>query len=190
MLVLIIGGSGSGKSAYAENYIAGIPGMERKYYLATMKVYDKEAEKRVLKHREMRSGKGFYTIEQCCDIQLASQSMDAWERENCEETKPDQRAALLECMSNLVANEMFREDKICPGALVEEKILREIRMLENTVGALVIVTNNVFEDGTEYDGTTMEYIRTLGAVNEKLSDRARQVIEVVAGIPVLLKEEK
>lgn len=46
MMVLIIGGSGSGKSAYAEEYIGRIAGKGNKYYLATMQVFDEEGKKR------------------------------------------------------------------------------------------------------------------------------------------------
>ena len=45
MMVLIIGGSGSGKSAYAEEYIGRIAGKGNKYYLATMQVFDEERKR-------------------------------------------------------------------------------------------------------------------------------------------------
>ena len=40
MVYLIIGGSGSGKSAYAEQLMECFTGVTEKYYLATMKIYD------------------------------------------------------------------------------------------------------------------------------------------------------
>ena len=46
MMVLIIGGSGSGKSAYAEEYIGRIAGKGNKYYLATMQVLTRKERKR------------------------------------------------------------------------------------------------------------------------------------------------
>lgn len=49
MMVLIIGGSGSGKSAYAEEYIGRIAGKGNKYYLATMQFFDEEGKKKVCK---------------------------------------------------------------------------------------------------------------------------------------------
>ena len=53
---------------------------------------------------------------------------------------------------------------------------------------LVIVTNNVFEDGISYDAGTMAYLRALGRINAALVKRADRVVEVVVGIPVILKE--
>ena len=39
MITLVLGGSGSGKSAYAEHLLDG---KTNKYYIATMQVYDAE----------------------------------------------------------------------------------------------------------------------------------------------------
>ena len=55
---------------------------------------------------------------------------------------------------------------------------------------LVIVSNNVFEDGEIYDETTMAYIRAMGRINERLAAAADEVIEVIAGIPVVIKERQ
>ena len=62
MLHVVTGGSGSGKSEYAEKLIAE-SALHRRIYVATMMVWDDEGRKRVRRHREMRSGKGFITIE-------------------------------------------------------------------------------------------------------------------------------
>ncbi|MDE7428998.1 MAG: bifunctional adenosylcobinamide kinase/adenosylcobinamide-phosphate guanylyltransferase, partial [Lachnospiraceae bacterium] len=48
MMILVIGGSGSGKSSYAEE-VAGSVSEEdmKKYYLATMQIFDEEGRKKV-----------------------------------------------------------------------------------------------------------------------------------------------
>ena len=104
MITLITGGSGSGKSAYAEKYIchaSNEKGCREKYYIATMQVFDDEGQRKIDRHRRLRAGKGFITIEQPRDIKKAVEKLQS---ENCLKTG---RSALLECMSNLVANEMF-----------------------------------------------------------------------------------
>ena len=65
MLHLIIGGSGSGKSEYAENQAVLLSKKEdlSLYYIATMKPFGEEGKRRVERHRRLRSGKGFFTIE-------------------------------------------------------------------------------------------------------------------------------
>lgn len=178
MMTLIIGGSGSGKSAYAESYIDSISKGEKKYYLATMQVYDEEGQKKIKRHQMLRSGKGFWTIEQPTDIEKAVQSMDKGEK-----------VALLECMSNLTANELFSGEIPQAEELVIEKIVGGIQTLKE-VSQLVIVSNNVFEDGNVYDDTTLAYIRALGRINEKLAEMAEEVIEVVVGIPVVVKSRE
>jgi len=176
MMTLVIGGSGSGKSAYAEELLADY---REKYYLATMQICDEESGKKAERHRRLRQGKGFVTIEQPKDLLQASAHFSK------ENGKP--QAALLECMSNLVANEMFAGDGIRESARVADKILRETAQFAERLDELVIVSNNVFEDGILYDETTMEYLRALGAVNTGLAEIADRVIEVVVGIPVQIK---
>lgn len=57
MVTLVLGGSGSGKSAIAESMLEEIKDVEVKYYLATMQVYDEDAQRKVNRHRELRRGK-------------------------------------------------------------------------------------------------------------------------------------
>ena len=63
----------------------------------------------------------------------------------------------------------------------------DILDLADRLTALVVVTNNVFEDGVPYDETTLAYIRALGKINRNLAASAQEVWEVAAGIPVCLK---
>ena len=62
MLILVSGGSASGKSEFAEGLVTA-SGLETRAYLATMQVWDAESERRVERHRRMRAGKGFVTVE-------------------------------------------------------------------------------------------------------------------------------
>ena len=53
MFVVVYGGSGSGKSEFAEtltvDYCSGV-----KYYIATMQPFDDESYKKIDRHRRMR----------------------------------------------------------------------------------------------------------------------------------------
>lgn len=95
---------------------------------------------------------------------------------------------MLECMSNLTANEMFQGEEQVAEEIVTERILHGVAMLKGQVKHLVIVTNNVFEDGIVYEESTVKYIRAMGRINEKLAEQADRVVEVVVGIPVVVKE--
>lgn len=208
MITLITGGSGSGKSAYAEKYICRVSnenGYKEKYYIATMQVFDDEGQRKIDRHRRLRAGKGFITIEQPRDIQNAVSKLQS------ESSLKTGRSALLECMSNLVANEMFptvdasgiqaaeaekealddhenmKDYDTAQISRVSKKVLKEVSILSENVAELVIVTNNVFEDGVCYDESTMNYIKAMGIVNRGLAAMAESVVEVVAGIPVAVK---
>lgn len=193
MITLVTGGSGSGKSAYAESLLSSCEGI--KYYIATMQIYDAEGEKKVERHRKLRAGKGFLTIESPMNVgkirfACAGESEQAQYRQEAErkvQGSSEKKSALLECMSNLTANEMFTKDGMKSEEEVVEKIVSEIQTLSQKLDNLVIVTNNVFEDGVIYDAGTMEYLRALGRINAALARLADRVAEVVVGIPVELK---
>ena len=175
-MTLIIGGSGSGKSAYAEDYMVSISEDRKKYYIATMQIYDEEGKRKVERHRMLRGGKGFSTIEQPVDIGNAAGKLEDGDK-----------TALLECISNLTANEMFLEEVPGTEEVITEKIVGGIAVLNRELTHLVIVSNNVFEDGNVYDKTTMAYIRAMGRINQKLAEMADEVVEVVVGIPIVIK---
>ena len=195
MITLVTGGSGSGKSAYAEDVAVSAEGTE-KYYIATMQIYDAEGERKVERHRKLRAGKGFTTVESPWNVgqvvfptftEAKTVCIDCGAPEPIQK-KPGQRTALLECMSNLVANEMFSADGMRAEDAVVAKVVQDMELLAAKLDHLVIVTNNVFEDGISYDAGTMAYLRALGRINAALVKRADRVVEVVVGIPVILKE--
>ena len=92
MIHLVTGGSGSGKSAYAEQCILDFGGT-RRVYIATMQPFGAEGQARIARHRKMRAAKQFSTIE--CYTNLKEVELEPGSD------------VLLECMSNLTANEIF-----------------------------------------------------------------------------------
>lgn len=170
MLILITGGSGSGKSAFAEDTILSF-GEGKRYYIATMFPFDKESEKRVERHRKMRSGKGFETIE--CYTDLKNHDI------------PSDGIVLLECMSNLVANEMFQANGA--GEDTVSAVLDGICALYEKSRHLVIVTNEIFSESACYEGEMKKYQQFLGQINQTIAKMSDQVVEVVYGIPVYYK---
>lgn len=172
MIVLLTGGSKCGKSSLGEQLLQQFSG--KKYYLATMEPFGAEGERVVNRHRKMRAGKGFETIEQytrICQAQVAPGS-----------------GALLDCVGNLCANEMFSPDGQSRDGDVAERILADICQLAEKCSLLVLVTNQVGADGVLYAETTMDYIRTLGKLNQLLAEKADRVVELVYGIPVVWKD--
>ena len=194
MLILVTGGSGSGKSEYAEECAcaAGCPHM---YYIAAMICRDDESRERVRRHREMRSGKGFVTIERYTDLAgLRLPGHTCREPGGGSGSEGDgSRGAegvcvLLECLSNLTANEMFDKDGSGDGAA--EAVKAGIDSLLKQCDNLVVVTNEIFSDGMRYDSASETYRQVLAGINAYLASLADRVVEVVCGIPVILKDSQ
>ena len=173
MFLVINGGSGSGKSAYAEQCVLDFGPAER-IYIATMYPFDEECDRRIRRHREMRRQKQFSTLE--CYTGLKTADI------------PEDSVVLLECMSNLTANEMYQEGGA--GGQTVEEILAGICYLLKRVRHLVVVTNEIFSDGIDYDSETMRYQSYLGQINSEMGRMADQVTEVVYGIPITVKGER
>ncbi|MFT4105787.1 MAG: bifunctional adenosylcobinamide kinase/adenosylcobinamide-phosphate guanylyltransferase [Lacrimispora sp.] len=180
MVTLVIGGSGSGKSEYAENLAVSL-GQERRIYIATMKPWDEECRQRIERHRQMRAKKQFETVE--CYRSLKELKLPG-----------DGKAGviLLECMSNLVSNELFglgeeNEAPYLEEGAVSKEILRGIKNLEEKAEHVIIVTNEVFSDGDSYSKETLVYRKVLGEVNQRIGKEAGTVVEVAAGIPIIIK---
>lgn len=174
MTHVITGGSGSGKSAHAEDWLKSQAKMGPLLYIATMQPFGEEAQKRIEHHHKLRQGKGFATLE--CYKHLAQAEI------------PYANGILLECMSNLVANEYFNEDgTVNDGKETREKILQGISYLLKSTDYLVIVTNEVTADLQDYSEETKAYQQLLGEINQELAKMADIVTEVVYGIPVKVK---
>lgn len=173
MLTLVTGGSGSGKSAFAEKMVTAHNEGQR-IYIATMYPFDQESEKRIARHRKLRKDKQFQTIE--CYTNLKAVKV------------PAHSNILLECMSNLTANEMYQAKGA--GTDTVSEVLKGINYLMKLSSHLIIVTNEVFSDGIQYDDNTMKYLSFLGKINQEIGKRADQVIEVVYGIPIWYKGDQ
>ena len=93
MTALVFGGAASGKSEYGEKLVCSLPRTGELIYLATMEPFGPEAESRIRRHRELRAGRGFSTLER------------ARELAGC--PLPSGGTVLLEDLGNLAANELF-----------------------------------------------------------------------------------
>ena len=93
---------------------------------------------------------------------------------------------ILECMSNLLANEMFENDGAGDKAVGGNN--NRYRQPYKLYGNTVIVSNDIFGDGINYAGKTREYINNLGLINRYISLKADMIYEIVCGIPIAIKE--
>ena len=127
-------------------------------YAATMRHGDAETARRIARHQRERAGCGFMTVE------LAEAAPEDWNLASF-------GTVLLEDAGNLLANGL--DDRI-----------KEVLACEN----VVVVGNEVGCDGMRYDAFTQAYLNRLGALTCHIAARADMVVEVVAGIPHVVKQ--
>ena len=178
MMALVTGGASCGKSAVAEGLCMALGG--KPVYLAAMRPFGEEGARRVAKHRSMRAGKGFTTIEcyEGLDCALRDGGIDG-------------ATVLLECLGNVVANEMFAGDGAA-GARetrsVLDGVMSGIEEIAIRSEHLVIVGNEVGSDGCTYQRETASYQRLLGDLSRCLAGRCSLVVECCSGIPVVIRQ--
>lgn len=188
MTVLVTGTPDSGKSRYAEKLVldmcghAGNPSTRdasshELYYIATMRVVDEKSEARVRKHRQMRDGKGFVTLEIPYRVDRALKQI----------SDPGHAVVLLECISNLAGNEMhdnpgraFADSGLSEDVWLKKTaadIVSDIRVLADACKDMVIVANRFEPDDAGYDDMTRLYV----GLNNLLVDELSLTADRVAG---------
>lgn len=168
MVNLVIGAAASGKSEYAEDIVMSLPG--EKIYIATMEPFGAEAEERIARHRALRAGKGFSTVERPRNLINLTPEAD-WN-------------VLIEDLPNLAANELFS-----PEGGGADAVLSGVDRICKIVSNVTIVTGDIFSDGAEYDVGTREYMEMLADLHMRIAAKADNVVEVVCGVPCAVKGE-
>ena len=175
-IILITGGSRSGKSAFAEKTAEALPGPRT--YIATCPPIDPEMEERIRKHREARRGKGWETIEETVDLAGAVRRAGA-----C-------RVLLVDCLTLWINNLLYEAEK--RGEIfTEEAAVGRCRELTDSCGAFggtVIFVTNELGMGIVPDSETARRFRDIaGRCNQEIAAAADTVTLVVSGIPFHLK---
>ncbi len=207
MVFFITGGNDNGKSEYAEDLVIKLsPGGRSagytRIYLATMGARDEESLKRIKKHIFRRKDMEYITREKSFDVgSIDITNIDTSKTDisntsiadiangsekNVNEDKGGKRILLIEDIPNLLAGEMFKGTSFYPD--VADKITADIMKLISACEHTVIVTNEVFSDGMIYDEYTTTYLREFGTINRRLAGYSEKVVELVCGIPCIVKE--
>lgn len=183
MLVFITGGVRSGKSAFAERLASSFLTSDRNklIYVATSKIYDTEMKNRIEKHQEdrERSGLEWETWEQSTHLELILPHL----REH--------HIVLVDCLTTLVANELFFDIDIWNDPEYKQEIFNRViaflaEVKKNNL-TLLIVSNELLNGGISYDAATLTYMKLIGILHQKIVQIANDVYLVEAGIPLMLK---
>ncbi len=170
MLYLLTGGSGCGKSTYAAELCARLPGPA--CYIDAERPADAGEAEAAERRRASLREKGFRVVARYTDLAGLRLPQPGG-------------TALLECVCNLTANEMFdargrRSDPF-------DRVVGGVDALRRLCGDVVVVTNDVGSDAGGYDAATSAYVAALGRINAALAARADTVLELVCGIPLARK---
>ncbi|MFN7252138.1 MAG: bifunctional adenosylcobinamide kinase/adenosylcobinamide-phosphate guanylyltransferase [Anaerobacillus sp.] len=183
MLVFITGGVRSGKSSFAEKlaYSLVTPVRNKLIYIATSKKYDTEIEIRIQKHQEQRNESGFTweTWEQSTGLELIYTNL----KQN--------QVILIDCLTTLIANELFRNlqswDNLSIQQDISERIMNFLIDAQKNNFTLLIVSNELLNGGLYYSKATLTYMKLIGELHQKIVQTADDVYLVEAGIPLKLK---
>jgi adenosylcobinamide kinase/adenosylcobinamide-phosphate guanylyltransferase len=174
-IILVTGGSRSGKSAFAQQMAESIPGP--RVYIATCPVMDEEMHRRVERHQEARNARDWDTIEETVD--LARVLRDA-----------RYPVFLIDCLTLWINNLMYEAAKAGREVTEEEvaalcrELLSECRKLTATI---ILVTNEVGM-GIIPDNPSARLFQDLsGRAGQVIASGADAVYLVACGIPVLIK---
>jgi len=166
-MTLVIGGIGSGKSAYVEGIIEKTN--RRAVYIATSEAIDDEMRAKIEKHRQRR-GKGWRTLEEPRDLAGALAACGTNE------------AVLVECISTWLTNLLMDTE-----TSLEEPVDRLIATLAMRQADTYLVTNEAGSGIMPPNALSRRYVALMGEVNQRLAACAGTVILVVAGMPIALK---
>ncbi len=184
LISLVTGGARSGKSRFGESLLTAEK--LKILYIATAKVYDREMEDRVKKHRKQRPA-FWHTIEEYRQFEKV---LPDWKN------KVD--GVLLDCITLMVTQLMLDKcseswDKISSEALdeIEKGVQQEIDELLETLKFLglpaVIITNEVGLGIVPGDKMSRDFRDIAGRMNQRIASFADAVYFVVSGIPVRIK---
>jgi adenosylcobinamide kinase/adenosylcobinamide-phosphate guanylyltransferase len=165
-LTLVLGGAASGKSAFAETLVART-GRER-VYLATAQAFDDEMRDKIDRHQQMR-GQGWRTIEAPLDLGRALAAISG------------DQAVLLDCATMWLSNQMLAENDL-PQA--EAELMAGLALCSAPV---VIVSNEVGLSVVPENALARRFRQAQGELNQKLAAKAGLVVNVLAGLPQVLK---
>lgn len=179
-IIVVTGGAKSGKSTFAEEYLAACSGI--KAYVATAQALDAEMAARIDAHQQRRPA-GWQTYEMpdnmSGQLPMVLTAADA---------------VLIDCLtmyfSNyLLAHEQESDGAILDGAMAEmEKIIQDIRREKGRI--VIFVTNELGSSIVPMGRISRLYRDLIGQINQYAAAEADAVYLTTCGIPVEIKSRR
>jgi adenosylcobinamide kinase/adenosylcobinamide-phosphate guanylyltransferase len=165
MITLVLGGTRSGKSRYAQQLARQLS--ERPLYVATSRPWDADHQARIARHQRER-GPEWRTVE--CEIELDSLPLDG-------------EVAVIDCVTLWLTN-LFSDADVerCLGharAIIDRLTQRRAQLL--------LVSNELGQSLHAPTEIGRKFVDLQGLVNQHIAACAQNVAWMVAGIPSYVK---
>jgi adenosylcobinamide kinase / adenosylcobinamide-phosphate guanylyltransferase len=169
---LIIGGCRSGKSRHALDLGVDTTG-SRKFFIATCSPQDPEMHERVRRHQQDR-GSLWHTLETPL---LLTEALSRY--------GPEADMMVVDCLTLWTSNLMFAHET--DESAIYHQIDRLCDLLREPPCPIILVTNEVGTGIVPENRLARLFRDLVGRINQQTAAACRQVIWMVAGIPVPIK---
>ena len=169
-IILITGGQRSGKSKKAEELALSLSA--NPVYVATAHIWDDEFRERVRKH-QARRGPQWTNIEE--EINLSRHDLSG-------------RVVVIDCVTLWLTNFFFANHSDTDLSL--ELAKAEFDRLTAPDATYIFVTNEIGSGGVSDNAIQRKFTDLQGWMNQYIASKAHEVILMVSGIPVEVKNEK
>lgn len=166
-IILITGGSRSGKSSYGEKLALSLS--PNPVYMATSRIWDEEFRTRVIRH-QARRGEEWTNIEE--EKELSRHSLEG-------------RVVLIDCVTLWATNFFFDLDSQVDESL--DAIKAEFDRFTAQDATFIFVTNEIGMGGVSENAVQRKFTDLQGWVNQYIAQKADQVVLMVSGIPLQVK---
>ena len=168
-VILITGGARSGKSRYAEELALSLS--KNPVYVATAYVWDEEFRERVKKHQERR-GPEWTNIEE--EMLLSRHDLTG-------------RVAVIDCITLWCTNYFFQMQEVDTAL---EALKAEFDKFTAKDATYIFVTNEIGMGGVSDNAVQRKFTDLQGWMNQYVASKADEVILMVSGIPIKVKNEE
>ena len=165
-VILITGGARSGKSRYAEEQALSLS--KHPVYVATAHVWDEEFRERVKRHQERR-GPEWTNIEE--EMLLSRHDLTG-------------RVAVIDCITLWCTNYFFQMQEVDTAL---EALTGEFDKFTARDATYIFVTNEIGMGGVSENAVQRKFTDLQGWMNQYVASKADEVILMVSGIPVKIK---
>ena len=167
---LIIGGASSGKTKFAEELT--LKQGSRPLYVATAQPHDEEMKEKIKIHQKSRASHNWETIEAHYDLanKIDSLNLKLFD------------TVLIDCLTMWLTNHYLKDNDIFKESL---KLISAIQRAQIN---LIIVTNEIGYSVVPENKMAREFQKIQGQLNQQIALEVQRVIQVVAGLPVVIKE--